>query len=149
MLYHEQGNKSRVVGYDCGTLTPIERNCHLNPGKLKFLALKWAITHKFRDYLFYSPFFITFTVNNLARPILMQTLCPEFHWTWTNIRDCTEKVPKDVLLATLDAAREQAKGTIPWVTAIATDLKTPEPTLKDLNLTPFSPKENQGGTGVR
>ena len=78
VLYYEQGNKSRVVGYGCGTLTPMERNCHLNSGKLKFLALKWAITHKFRDYLFYSPFFIIFTVNNLARPILMQTLCPEF-----------------------------------------------------------------------
>ena len=127
----------------------MERNCHLNSRKLEFLALKWAITHKFRDYLFYAPSFIIFTVNNQARPILMQTLCPKFYWTWTNIRDCTEKVPKDVLPATLDAAREQAKGTISWVTAIATDMKTPEPTLKNLNLTPFSPKENQGGTGVR
>ena len=55
--------------------------------------------------------------------------------------DCTEEVPKDVLEATVEAVREQAKGTIPWVTAIAADLTTPEPTLKDLNLKPFSPSE--------
>ncbi|KAL9971665.1 hypothetical protein ACROYT_G017862 [Oculina patagonica] len=57
------------------------------------------------------------------------------------MRDCTEEVPKDVLAATVEAVREQAKGTIPWVTAIAADMTTPEPTLKDLNLKPFSPCE--------
>ncbi|PFX33474.1 Retrovirus-related Pol polyprotein from transposon 17.6 [Stylophora pistillata] len=37
--------------------------------------------------------------------------------------------------------REQAKGTTPWVTAISADTTTPEPTLKDLHLKSFSPRE--------
>ena len=39
------------------TLTPAECNYHLHSGKLEFLALKRAITDKFRDYLFYAPSF--------------------------------------------------------------------------------------------
>ncbi|KAL9956082.1 hypothetical protein ACROYT_G037505 [Oculina patagonica] len=50
-------------------------------------------------------------------------------------------IPKDVLAATVEAVREQAKGTIPWVMAIAADMTTPGPTLKDVNLKPFSPSE--------
>ena len=49
VLYQEQGGKLRVVGYGSRTLTPAERN---------FLALKWAITDKFRDYLNYAPSFL-------------------------------------------------------------------------------------------
>jgi len=57
------------------------------------------------------------------------------------MRDCTEEIPRDVLEVTMEAVREQAEGTIPWVTAIAVDMTTPEPILKDLNLKPFSPSE--------
>ena len=57
VLYQEQGGKLRVVGYGSRTLTPAERNYHLHSGKLEFLALKWAITDKFRDYLYYAPSF--------------------------------------------------------------------------------------------
>ena len=41
-----------------------ERNYHLHSGKLEFFALKWAITDKFRDYLFYAPSSVAFTGNN-------------------------------------------------------------------------------------
>lgn len=58
-----------------------------------------------------------------------------------HVRECTEDVLKDVLEATLEVVREQARGTIPRVTAISTDMMTHEPTLKDLNLKPFSPRE--------
>ena len=44
------------------TLTPAERNYHLHSGKLD-LALKWAICHKFRDYLYYAPTFTVYTDN--------------------------------------------------------------------------------------
>ena len=64
VLYQEQGGKLRVVGYGSRTLTPAERNYHLHSGKLEFLDLKWAITDKFRDYLFYAPSFTVFTDNN-------------------------------------------------------------------------------------
>ena len=39
--------------------------------------------------------------------------------------DMDQYVPKDVLEATLEAVREQARGTIPWVTAISADMTTP------------------------
>lgn len=174
VLYQEQGGKLRVVGYGSRTLTPAERNYHLHSGKLEFLALKWAITDKFRDYLFYAPSFAVFTDNNPLTYVMSSAKLNATGHRWvaeladynftikyrpgkTNVdadvlsripldidkymSDCTEEVPKDVLEATVEAVREQAKGTIPWVTAIAADLTTPEPTLKDLNLKPFSPSE--------
>jgi len=55
--------KLRVVGYGSRTLTPAEWN-HLHSGKLEFLALKWAVTDKFRNYLFYAPSFVVFTDSN-------------------------------------------------------------------------------------
>ena len=46
------------------TLTPAEKNYHLHSGKLEFLALKWAITDRFHDYLLYSSPFDVYTNNN-------------------------------------------------------------------------------------
>ncbi len=64
VLYQQQGNKLRVIGYGSCTLTPAEKNYHLHSGKLEFLALKWAICDKFRDYLYYAPTFTVYTDNN-------------------------------------------------------------------------------------
>ncbi|KAL6483733.1 hypothetical protein MHYP_G00086050 [Metynnis hypsauchen] len=64
VLYQRQGGKLRVIGYGSRTLTQAERNYHLHSGKLEFLALKWAICEKFRDYLFYAPHFTVYTDNN-------------------------------------------------------------------------------------
>ena len=64
VLYQQQNNKLRVIGYGSRTLTPAERNYHLHSGKLEFLALKWAICDKFRDYLYYAPTFTVYTDNN-------------------------------------------------------------------------------------
>lgn len=174
VLYQEQGDKLRVVGYGSRTLTPAERNYHLHSGKLEFLALKWAITDKFRDYLFYAPSFVVFTDNNPLTYVMSSAKLNATGHRWVaeladynftikyrpgkmNIdadvlsrmpldihkymRDCTEEVPRDVMDATLDVVREQAKGTIPWITAIGADIRTHEPTLKDLNLKPFSSRE--------
>ena len=41
-----------------------EKNYYLHSGKLEFLALKWAITEHFRDYLYYAPSFVVYTDNN-------------------------------------------------------------------------------------
>ena len=43
-------------------------------------------------------------------------------------RDCAEEIHEDVIGVTLDEVRVQAKGTIPWVTAIAANTTAPEPT---------------------
>lgn len=68
-------------------------------GKLKLLALNWAITEKFQDYLYYAPTFTVFTDNNpltyvLSCAKLNATGCrwvaelADFHFT---IRYCPGK----------------------------------------------------------
>ena len=42
----------------------------MHAGKLEFLALKWAVTEKFRDYLYYSTSFTVYTDNNPLTYIL-------------------------------------------------------------------------------
>ena len=54
----------RVVGYGSRTLTMAEKKYYLHSEKLEFLALKWAITEHFRDYLYYAPSFVVYTDNN-------------------------------------------------------------------------------------
>ena len=51
VLYQEQEEKLRVIAYASRTLTKAENNYPLHSGKLEFLALKWAVTERFRDYL--------------------------------------------------------------------------------------------------
>ena len=43
VLCQNQDGKLNVISYALRTLTPAKKNYHLHPGKLKFLALKWAI----------------------------------------------------------------------------------------------------------
>ena len=64
VLYRKQENRMRVIGYASWTLTPAEQRYHHHSGKLEFLALKWAITEHFRDYLFYASHFTVYTDNN-------------------------------------------------------------------------------------
>ena len=70
VLYQEQGNRLRVISYASRTLTPAEQNYHMHSGKLEFLALKWAISEKFRDYLINGPTFNVVTDNNPLTYIL-------------------------------------------------------------------------------
>ena len=64
VLYQKQNGVNRVICFASRTLTDAERNYHLHSGKLEFLALKWAITEKFADYLKYGPPFLVYTDNN-------------------------------------------------------------------------------------
>jgi len=64
VLYQEHNDQLKVVSYASRTLTPAEKNYYLHSGKLEFLALKWSITEKFREYLYYGPYFTVFTDNN-------------------------------------------------------------------------------------
>ena len=64
VLYQRQDGRMRVIGYGSRTLTAAEKNYRLHSGKLEFLALKWSICEKFRDYLFYAPHFTVYTDNN-------------------------------------------------------------------------------------
>ena len=49
------------VAYGSQALTSHEKNYHST--KLEFLALKWAITEHFKEYLLYQPFLVK-TDNN-------------------------------------------------------------------------------------
>ena len=65
VLYQNQNGSMKVISYASRTLTPAEKNYHQHSGKLEFLALKWAITQKFNDYLYYSQHpFVVYTDNN-------------------------------------------------------------------------------------
>ena len=64
VLYQEQEKVLRVIGYGSRTLSPAERNYYLHSGKLEFMALRWAVTEQFRDYLYYAPHFRVYTDNN-------------------------------------------------------------------------------------
>ena len=58
----------RVVAYASHSLNKAERNYDAH--KLKFLALKWAVTDQFHEYLYGSPKFDVFTDNNPLTYIL-------------------------------------------------------------------------------
>lgn len=60
-LYQVQGGKERVIAYASRGLRASERNYPAH--KLEFLALKWAVTDKFHEYL-YGNKFIVRTDNN-------------------------------------------------------------------------------------
>ena len=65
VLYQKQDDVDRVICYASRTLTDAEKNYNLHSGKLEFLALKWAITERFADYLRYCPKkFMVYTDNN-------------------------------------------------------------------------------------
>uniref|UniRef100_A0A8C1W1S2 ribonuclease H n=1 Tax=Cyprinus carpio TaxID=7962 RepID=A0A8C1W1S2_CYPCA len=64
ILYQHQDGGLRVIAYGSRTLSPAEKSYRLHSGKLEFLALKWAVCEKFRDYLFYAPHFTIYTDNN-------------------------------------------------------------------------------------
>ena len=61
VLYQVQEGKQRVIAYASRSVTKSERNYPVH--KLEFLALKWAITDKFHEYLYGSQFQV-YTDNN-------------------------------------------------------------------------------------
>ena len=67
VLYQYQDNQRRVIAYASRSLSRSERNYPAH--KLEFLALKWAITDKFHEYL-YGAEFQVFTDNNPLTYIL-------------------------------------------------------------------------------
>ena len=69
-LYQVQDGKMRIISLASRTLTPAEKNYFMHSGKLEFLALKWAVSEKFHDYLINGPDFEVITDNNPLTYIL-------------------------------------------------------------------------------
>lgn len=64
VLSQEQGGKVRPVAYASRSLRPTERNMtNYSSMKLEFLALKWAVAEKFREYLWGNKC-VVYTDNN-------------------------------------------------------------------------------------
>ena len=61
VLYQHQDGQDRVVAYESCSLKTTVGNYPAH--KLEFLALKWAITDKFHDYLYGATFDVV-TDNN-------------------------------------------------------------------------------------
>ena len=53
-----------LVAYDSQALTAHEKNYHST--KFEFLALKWAVTEHFKEYLLYQPFLVKTNNNPLT-----------------------------------------------------------------------------------
>jgi len=64
VLMQEQNGQNKVIAYASRGLRPNERNMsNYSSMKLELLALKWAVTEKFKDYL-YGKVTTVFTDNN-------------------------------------------------------------------------------------
>lgn len=67
ILYQTQNNQKKVIAYASRGLSRPEKN--YSAFKLEFLALKWAVTEKFADYLMNTEFTV-YTDNNPLTHIL-------------------------------------------------------------------------------
>ena len=63
----QEDGQFHLVAFGSQALTTHEKNYHST--KLEFLALKWAITEHFKEYLLYQPFLVK-TDNNLLTYIM-------------------------------------------------------------------------------
>ena len=72
----------RVIGYGSRTLRKAEMNYH--PTKLEFLALKWAVTEEFHDYLGYANEFQAYTDNNPLVYLMQATKLNAFAERWVS-----------------------------------------------------------------
>ena len=85
VLYQQQEGVDRVISYASRTLSDAEKNYHLHSGKLEFLALKWAITERFADYLRWGPHqFKVFTDNNPLTYVLSSAKLNAVGMRWAN-----------------------------------------------------------------
>ncbi|XP_046355735.2 uncharacterized protein LOC124134739 [Haliotis rufescens] len=64
VFYQEQGGQRRVIAYASRGLNKAEKNYSAH--RLKFLALKWAITEKFNDYLYGTKLRVYTDINPLT-----------------------------------------------------------------------------------
>lgn len=81
-MYQKQEGKLRVITYRSRTLTATEKKYHLHSDKLEFLALKWAVTKKFKDYLYYAPTFTVYSDNNPLTYVLTSAKLNAAGYRW-------------------------------------------------------------------
>ena len=77
----DEEGKVHVIAYVSRTLRPSEKSMHnYSSAKLELLALKWAVTTKFRDYLLGSKFTVYTNNNPLAYVQTSKLGVSQIHW---------------------------------------------------------------------
>ena len=84
VLYQNQEGVDRVISFASRTLTEAEKNYHWHSGKVEFLALKWAVTERFADYLRCGPPFVVYTDNNPLTYVLASAKLNVVGQRWVN-----------------------------------------------------------------
>ena len=93
----DQG-KAHIIAYASRTLRPSENSMRIySSAKLELLALKWAVTEKFRDYLLGSKFTVYTDNNPLAYIQTSKLGDPRF--------DDSASLPCSILTSFIDQAR--------------------------------------------
>ena len=64
LSWKQEGGWLHLVAFDSQALSTHEKNYHST--KLEFLALKWAVTEHFKEYLLYQPFLVKTDNNSLT-----------------------------------------------------------------------------------
>ena len=85
VLYQEQDGKDRVISYASRSLKPAELN--YSGHKLEFTALRWAITVKFKSYLYGHHFTVTTDNNPLTYVLSTAKLDATGHRWLTELQD--------------------------------------------------------------
>ena len=78
ILYQVQDGQKRVIANVSRSLSRSERNYPVH--KLEFLALKWAITDKFHEYMYGSEFQVYTDNNPITYVLTMAKLDATGHW---------------------------------------------------------------------
>ena len=74
----QEDGRFHPVAYGSRVLTMHEKNYHST--KLEFLALKWAVTEHFKEYLLYQPFLVKTDNNPLTYIMTTSNLDATGHW---------------------------------------------------------------------
>ena len=81
MQSNEENNVVKVIAYASRSLQPSEKSMNnYSSAKLELLALKWAVTEKFRDYLLGSKFTVVTDNNPLAYVNKSKLGAAQIHW---------------------------------------------------------------------
>ena len=81
VLFQEQDGRRRVIAYASRRLRPPEKNMqNYSSRKLELLALKWAVTEKFRSYLLGKEFVVYTDNNPLSHPQSAKLGAMEQRW---------------------------------------------------------------------
>lgn len=81
VLSQEQDGKERVIAYASRTLRPTEKNdCNYSSFKIELLALIWAVTEKFKNYLSGAEFVVYTDHNPLVHLPTAQLGATEQRW---------------------------------------------------------------------